>query len=125
MTGERKIKNVSEATAVRERAYHTLAATIPLLKLLKDPSLSERERADSEDKVDRLRKQYKRETEPVEEFYKGLERNSEMFERILESKDPDIVRMREEIACVLERKEGDEYAEIQRIRGEFKRMAEE
>ncbi len=72
-----------------------------VFKELENPDLSERERDDKERKVERLRKQIKRELEPLEAFYKEFERQGQELERLLERKSQDeaeIKRLREELA---------------------------
>lgn len=125
MTGKHEIRNVSEATAAKERANRTELATVPLFKELGRPDLSERERADKEREIDRLREQYKREMDPVDAFYKELERKGKEYERALERKDPEIERMREEMRRILERKGKDERKEIRRVQEEAKRRLKE
>lgn len=125
MTNGQEIRNASEATTAKERANLTTAATVPLLKALTKPGLSERERAAIQEEIARLREQYSREIAPVRAFYDGLGRKAKGVERALESKDPEIERLRAEMAHVLERKGENEGEEITRIRAAFERRREE
>ena len=79
---EKKIRNMREATEARKRAIPTGSAIVRLHEeLMRRPGLSQRERADKEREIDRLRAQHKREMEPIEAFHKELERRGEEFER--------------------------------------------
>jgi uncharacterized protein YceK len=125
MTGEHEIRNMTEATAAKERANRTELAIVPLLKELGRPGLSERERADKQQEIDRLREQYRREMEPVQAFYKEIEHKAKEYDRLLKLKDPAVERMREELKRVIERKGKNEVEEFHRIQGEFdRRLAE-
>lgn len=78
MTDEHKIQSMREANAARARALPIeteIQREIVRLhgEVMRRPGLSERERADKEQEIDRLGKQWKRLREPVEAFYKGLE----------------------------------------------------
>jgi predicted nucleic acid-binding Zn-ribbon protein len=86
MTDKHKIRNMSEAAAAKERANRTMLAMAALAKEVR-PGISERERADKKQEIDRLRKQHKREREPVEAFYKEFVHKAE-----------ELVRKREELA---------------------------
>ena len=126
MTNEHKISTMREATAARERALTTMSAITRLHgEVMRRPDLSARERADKKREIDRLRKQYKRENEPVEAFYKGLEHRAEEVERAVARKDHEIERLREEVTRIAERKGKNELKEIERVKGEFDRRLEE
>jgi hypothetical protein len=126
MIPEHKISTMREATAARERALTTMSAITRLHEeVMRRPDLSEGERVDKKQEIDRLRQQYKREYEPVDAFYKGLERRAKMVERTVAQKDPEIEHLREEVRRISERKGKTEHIEIERVEGEFSRRLKE
>jgi hypothetical protein len=88
MTGEQLIRNMREAAAAFERANHTMAATVPLLREVNRVGLSDHERAVKQLEIERLRKQYKREMASVSAFYETLAHRGEELERKLRRARP-------------------------------------
>jgi hypothetical protein len=125
VSDDQRIRNTSEATAARQRAIRTELASLPLLKELALPGLSEAERSDKKREIERLREQYKREMTLVEAFHKELERKLKEAEGVFALKDPEVERMRGELTRIIERKGEDEREAIERVQREFERRREE
>ncbi len=125
VSDNQRIRNTVEATAARQSAIRTELSTLPLLKELALPDLSEEERAEKRREVERLRERYRREMAPVEAFHKELESRLKEAERIFARKDPEVERMRQELASILKRKGSDEREEIERVQREFERRRQE
>jgi len=125
MSGAYEIRSPSDATAALKQATQTELAMVPLLKDLARPGLSEGERADKKQEIDRLRTQYRRETEAIHAFYRELAPKLARAERAFESKDPEIERLRREMVDILQRKGNDERGEIARLQMAFERRAQE
>jgi hypothetical protein len=129
-TDQQKIQSMQEVNAARLRALPIeteIQREIVRLhgEVMRLPGLSEHERADKEQEIDRLRKQWKRLREPVAAFYKRLDRRAEQVERAVANKDPVIKRLHEEATRISERKGKNEVKEIERVKEEFdRRLAE-
>jgi hypothetical protein len=132
MTDERKIRTREEATAAAERARPIeveIQREIGRLhrEVVRRTDLSERERADKNREIDRLRKEWKRIREPIEAWSKQVSKNSgfQHVVQLLQTKDPEIERMIGEMRGILERKGGDEQKEIRRVQEEADRRLKE
>lgn len=77
MAEKREFRTADEAVDAFGRANQTQTAVVALLDELKRPGITQRERADKELEIDRLRQQRKQEMEPVKVFYKELVRKAE------------------------------------------------
>lgn len=120
-----KIRSTSEASAAQRRATRTELATVPLLKELGRPELSERERAEKKQEIDRLRRQYCREMEAVDAFYTDLVPKLKQAEWAFELGDPEIERLRQELVRILKHESENKRSEIARVQREFDRRLNE
>jgi hypothetical protein len=69
-----RIQSMSEAAEAYERANKTMASVVTLTREANSPGVSESKRADKNREIDMLREQYNREMEPVNAFFKEIER---------------------------------------------------